>query len=182
MRSLSARERQLVAVLLLLVAIAAAYFAVVYPIIDGFRSRAEAREQLQHTFLRNTQRIATLDQLQRTALKQQVDLRTMLIVGPDSDEAGETLREQIEATAQAAHVNVKATEAVLSGDEGWVRVALEAQMSHAQLANLLAQLNQQRPAIVIETVVANAADALNDPKSDLLDVRLEVSAPFLRTQ
>jgi general secretion pathway protein M len=182
MRTLSARESRLIAVLLLLVAVTLVYFVVIGPVVDGFQSRALLREQLHRQFRGNEQRIATLDALQREALRQQDAMRTMFLIGNDAEEAGETLRAQIEAAAQASGADIKATEALLSSQDGWARAALEARMTHAQFAALLAQLNQQQPPVVVENVIANAADALNDPKSDLLNVRLEISAPFLRAQ
>ncbi|MFM9937539.1 MAG: type II secretion system protein GspM [Novosphingobium sp.] len=182
MRSLSRRESRLVAVLLLLLAVTLIYFGLVAPVVDGFQNRALLREQLHRQFRSNEQRIATLDALQREALRQQDALRTMFLIGADADEAGEALRAEIEAAAQTNGADIKATEALLSSEEGWTRAALEARMTHSQFAALLAQLNQLHPPVVVDTVIANAADALNDPKSDTLNVRLEISAPFLRAQ
>jgi Tfp pilus assembly protein PilO len=182
MRTLSERESRLLAVLLLVAAISLVMLVLVNPVIDGFRERAALRERLGQEFRVNEQRIASLNSLEHEALQQQDAMRARFITGPDADEAGETLREKIEATAIASGANVKATEAIPSTDDAWVRVALEAQLSHAQFATLLARLNQQEPAVVVETVVVSASEALNDPKSDLLNVRLEASAPFIRAR
>jgi general secretion pathway protein M len=182
MRTLSGRESRLIAVLLLLVTVALAYVVVIGPLVEGFESRNQRREQLHRQFRANEQRIATLSALQREALRQQDTMRSMFLVGADAEEAGETLRAQLEAAAQANGADIKATEALLSSDDGWVRAALEARMTHSQFAALLAQINRMTPPVVAETVIANAADALNDPKSDYLNVRLEISAPFLRAQ
>jgi general secretion pathway protein M len=182
MRPLSQRERRLFAILILIAVISLALLVVVGPIIGGFNSRAQQRAQLAQQFLINEQRIASLGALQREALRQEDTMRTTFLTAPDADEAGETLREQVEATAQGTGATIKATEATASADDGWVRVTLEAKTTHAQFATLLARLNQQQPAVVVETFVANAADALNDPKSDSIDVRLEISAPFIRAR
>ena len=46
-------------------------------------------------------------------------------------------------------------------------------------AGLLARLNALKPALAVDAVTVIADDALTNPKSDLLDVRLEASAPFV---
>jgi hypothetical protein len=56
---------------------------------------------------------------------------------------------------------------------------MDMRMSHAQLAALLARLNAMKPALAVETVTVIADDALTNYKSDLLDVRLEATAPFV---
>lgn len=182
MRPLAPRERKLVAVLLLLLAVTVVYFGLIGPVVDGFQSRAERREALHRQFRMNEQRIASLDALQHAALRQQDALMGMFIVAADADEAGETLRAQLEDVGQSAGGDIKSTEALVSSEEGWTRAAIDARMTHAQFAQFLARLNQQQPPVVVDTVIANAADALNDPKSDLLNVRLEISAPFLRAR
>ncbi|KPF78914.1 GspMb/PilO family protein, partial [Novosphingobium sp. AAP93] len=74
--------------------------------------------------------------------------------------------------------DVKTSEA-LPADEGWARAALEVRLSHTQLAGLLARLNRMKPALAVDGLTVVAEDALTNPKSDLLDVRLEATAPFV---
>lgn len=182
MRPLTARESRLVAVLILLALVALVLAVIVGPIVGGFQQRAQERTLLAQRFQTNERRIAALDALQHEAERQQDALRGVFIAAPDADEAGETLREQVEATAQAAGVRVRATEAMQAGEDGWVRAALEAQMTHGQLADLLARLNRQAPPVVIAALTINAADAANNPKADVIDVRLEATAPFVRAR
>jgi hypothetical protein len=88
------------------------------------------------------------------------------------------LRAAVEAIVAAAGADVKASEA-LPGEEGWAHAAVEARMGHAQLATVLARLDAARPALAVDGVTVIADDALSNFKSDLVDVRIEASAPFL---
>ena len=182
MRPLSQRESRLIAVLILVVLAAFALLAIIAPIVDGFRVRAARRDELASQFLANERRIATLGNLQTRAEAEEGQMRGLFIGAPDPDEAGETLREQIEAAAQDAGATIKATEAIPGTEEGWSRASLEVQVTHAQLAALLSKLNQTKPALVVETMSVSAEDAMINLKSDTLNVRLEASAPFLRTR
>lgn len=178
MRPLSARERKLVAVLLLVLAVALVLLVVIGPIVSGFADRAARREALAQTFHANELRIASLGGLQAEAERQSGEMRQRFIAAPDAAEASELLRERIEALTQELGGDIKASDAV-PAETGWARAAIDARMSHTQLATLLARLNQIKPALAVETVTVIADDAMTNPKSDLLDVRLEATAPFV---
>ncbi|MEO0031001.1 MAG: hypothetical protein RIS94_759 [Pseudomonadota bacterium] len=178
MRPLSPRERKLVAVLILVGAIALVLLAVIGPIVDGFAARDRQRMLLGQTFHANERRIGAIDALQAEAERQQSAMQALLMTAPNADEAGEALRERIEAVAEAEGAQVKASEA-LPADGTWARAAIDARMSHAQLATILARLNALRPALATDAMTVIADDALTNYKSDLIDVRLEASAPFL---
>jgi len=182
MRKLSARESRLVAVLILVAVIALVALMVIGPIVDGFRDRAQKREQLAQQFLVNERRISSIDVLQREAVRQDDALHAMFLSAPDADEAGEGLREQIETAAQTAKVNIKATEAMQGAEDNWVRAALEVQVTDAQLMDLLARINAIKPGVVVDTVAVTAADALTNLEANTLDVRIEASAPFLHAR
>ncbi len=182
MRKISTRESRLIAVLILVAAIALIALVVIGPIVNGFRDRALKRAELGQQFLVNERRIASLDTLQKVAMRQEDELRTQFLTAPDADEAGEALREQIETAAQSTGVNIKATEAMQGAEDDWVRAALEVQVTDAQLIALLARINAIKPGVVVDTVAVTAADALTNLESDTLDVRIEASAPFLRAR
>lgn len=178
MRPLSLRERRLIAVLILIVVVASVLALVVGPIVDGFAARADQRLMLAQTFAANERRIAAVGTLQHEAERQQGQMRARFMAAPSADEANEALRERIETMVTSLGADVKASEA-MPGEEGWARAAIEARMGHAQLAAVLARLNEARPALSVESVTVIADDALSNFKSDLVDVRIEASAPFL---
>lgn len=178
MRPLSPRERKLIAVLILIAAIALVLTVLIGPLISGFAGRAARREALVQTFHANDQRIASLNALQAEAERQVVQMQSLFMAAPDAESAGEALRERLEAAAQDQGADIKSSESV-PAEAGWARAAVDARMSHAQFAALLARLNTLNPALAVETVTVIADNALTNYKSDLLDVRLEASAPFV---
>ena len=178
MRSLSPRERKLVAVLILVLAVSLVLAVVIGPLVAGFTERSARRDALVQTFHANEKRIGSLSALQAEAERQVGEMRALFMAATDADEAGEALRDRIEAAALAAGGDVKTSEA-LPADEGWARAALEVRLSHTQLAGLLARLNRMKPALAVDGLTVVAEDALTNPKSDLLDVRLEATAPFV---
>jgi general secretion pathway protein M len=178
MRPLSPRERKLVAVLILVLVATLALLIVIGPLLAGFSERAARREALVQTFHAGEQRIASVGALQAEAERQTAAMRQRFIAAPDAAEASEQLRERIEAAAQELGGDIKASEAV-PAETGWARAAIDVRMRHAQLAALLARLNQMKPAIAVETMTVIADDAMTNARSDLLDVRLEATAPFV---
>ncbi|WP_421848479.1 type II secretion system protein GspM [Novosphingobium sp.] len=178
MRPLSSRERKLIAVLVLVLAASLVLTLMIGPIVSGFTERAARRDALVQTFHANELRIGAVGALQAEAERQVGEMRTLFIAAPDAEDAGETLRERVEAAAQEAGGDVKASEAMPT-EEGWARAAIDTRMSHDQLAALLARLNALKPALAVESVTVIADDALTNTKSDLLDVRIEATAPFV---
>lgn len=182
MRQLSPRESRLVALLILVAAFALLILVVINPIIGSFRDRAAQRDQLALTFQTNEQRIANLNTLQHAAEEQADALRGRFIVAPNTDEAGEALREKLEGAGTSVGATIKATEAGVSSEEGWTRASLEARLTDTQLAQLLERLNLIEPVLVIEAVNIVAEEQLINRKSDQIDVRIEASAPFVRAK
>lgn len=178
MRPLTSRERKLIAVLILVLAVSLVLTIVIGPGVSGFTERAARRAALVQTFHANERRIGSLNALQAEAERQPGQMRALLLAAPDADEAGEALRERIEIAAQDAGGDIKASEAV-PAEQGWARAAIDARMSHAQLATLLARLNALKPALAVDSLTVIADDALTNTRSDLLDVRLEATAPFV---
>ncbi|MEI6643478.1 MAG: type II secretion system protein GspM [Novosphingobium sp.] len=178
MRPLSARERKLIAVLILVLAVSLVLAILIGPIVGGFSDRTARAEALIQTFHAGEQRIASLGALQAEAERQSDQMKGLFMAAPDAGEASEALRERVETAFQEAGADIKASEAV-PAEDGWARTAIDARMSHVQLAGLLARLNALKPALAVETVTVIADDALTNYKSDLLDVRLEASAPFV---
>ncbi len=178
MRPLSPRERKLVAVLILVLAVALVLTLVIGPLVSGFSARAARRDALVQTFHANEQRISALNALQAEAERQIGEMRVLFMAAPDAEDAGETLRERIETAALEAGADVRASEA-LPAEQGWARAALDVRLNHQQLASLLARLNTMKPALAVDGLTVIAEDALTNPKSDLLDVRLEATAPFV---
>ena len=179
MRPLSQRERRLVAVMILVALVAAVLALLVTPVVDGFAARREKRAMLAQLFNANERRIAAVGVLQKEAERQQSEMRQRFMVAADAEEANEQLRARIEAAVTSVGGDVKASEGI-PGEEDGARAAIEARMPHAQLPRLLELVNQMRPAVAVDAMTIIADEALGNAKSDIIDVRLEASAPFLK--
>jgi Tfp pilus assembly protein PilO len=178
MTDLSPFRQRMLALLLLAAAVLLFTFGVALPIMAGYSARAAERERLAATFQLNERRIASLPALANAAAREADQLRAQVIAAPNADEAGELLREQLETAAMAVGADIKSTDSA-GADNGEVRAMLQAQMSHAQIEALLNRLNTIRPYVVIESISLVAEDALVHFNSDQIDVRIEVSAPFV---
>ncbi len=178
MRPLSPRERKLVAVLILLLAVSLVLTLVISPLVSGFTERAARRDALVQSLHAGEQRIRSLAALEAEAERQTGEMRALFMAAPDAEEAGELLRERIETAAQDTGGDIKTSEAMPT-EQGWARAAIDVRLSHKQLAALLARLNALKPALAVDTLLVIADDALTNSRSDLLDVRLEATAPFV---
>ena len=123
MRPLSARERKLIAVLILVLAVALVLTIVIGPVASGFSDRAARREALVQTFHANELRIGSLGTLQAEAERQTGAMRGLFMAAPDAGEASEALRERVETAVQELGGDIKASEAV-PAEEGWARAAM----------------------------------------------------------
>ena len=95
MRALTARERRLVALGLLLLAIGLVYLAVIGPIVGGFVDRDAQRKQLELTLLRNQRLMAALPVWRATAEAQRKTAPRFAIDAPSEQLAVEALKERL---------------------------------------------------------------------------------------
>lgn len=176
-RSLSARERRLLAVLLLVAVLALLARGLVLPLLDGFSERAATRAALAERYARNARLIASAPRLARLAERQNRELAAFLIVAPTPALAGERLQERLQAIVEAAGGEFRLAE-TLGSEPDRVGVRVEARLTQAQLTQALLALQNDRPFLGITAVGINAADALTATTPGPMDVRIDVSIPY----
>ena len=120
-RTLSARERKLIAVALLLAVVALIWAIVIGPVISGFASRAEQRTQLRAEYQRNSRLINAIPALRRRAEKQQSVRDQLVIAAPNATLARDRLRERLRREFTVAGGQVTAVQD-LPGQPGAVSV------------------------------------------------------------
>lgn len=181
MNSISARERRLIAILILIGLTAFAWLGVISPVVSGFTARAEQREDLQQQFARNERQIAAITRLRKAVEAQRrgdVDFRT---TGATAEDATEALKERVTDVVVGQGGELRAVQDV--GDEpGWARIWVEAKMSLPQMTTTLTKLQNQTPFLAVNGVTIAADRALQSGDLDILDVRIEVSSPIAITQ
>jgi general secretion pathway protein M len=180
MKPLSARERKLVAIGLLVAAFALFWLALVRPIYGSFVENAERRTELRQQYAQNERLIGQVSGL-RFAAEEQGKLQTLYTLdAPNAEQAGELLKARLEASLEKAGGELRATESV-DASNGWVRASATALVSNDQLTAWLGMLNNEQPYLAMETLTIVADRALNSGRLDLMDVKIEVSVVMGKT-
>lgn len=180
MKPLTARERKLAAIGLLVAAFALVWLGLVQPIYGSFAANAERRVELRLQYAQNERLIARIAGLRQAAEKQR-SLRTLYVLdSPNAEQAGERLRERLEASLEKAGGELRATESV-DAPTGWVRASATALVSNEQLTTWLGLLNNEQPYLAMESLTIVADRALNSGRLDLMDVKIEVSVVLGQT-
>lgn len=177
MKPLTVRERRLVAIGILVAVLALAWLGVVQPIVAGFGARAERREALIAQYGQNERLIGRIGRLRRAAEESRALRRDYAIDAPSAEQAGERLKERLEASLAKAGGELRATESA-EAPAGWVRAGASAVVTNDQLVKWLAALANEPPYLAMESLTISADRALNSNHLDLMDVQVEAAIPF----
>ena len=180
MKPLTARERKLVAVGLLVVAFALFWLALVQPLYGIFAGNAERRIELQQNFRQNERLIARISTLRRAAEEQQKTQWQYAIKAQNAEQASEVLKARLESSLAKVGGELRSTEHV-EASAGWAQASATALVSNEQLTNWIYLLNKQQPYLVVESLNIVADRALNSGRLDLMDVKIEVSIAINQT-
>jgi hypothetical protein len=177
-RSLSPRQSQAAAVLILLALLAFLAFVIVGPLIAGFQERAAQRDQLALQYSANARNIAAIPRLRRMAEAHEHLLGDFLLDAPDAASAGEALRQRLQTAIVALGGEFRGGEDIASTDNGRAAVRITARLSEGQLKQLLASAQNSKPYLSITTLVIGADEALVTGQASALDVQIEASIPY----
>ncbi|TGX48708.1 hypothetical protein E5A73_20600 [Sphingomonas gei] len=177
MRPTSARERRLIALLILTALVAALYFLVVAPIVAGFESRADRLDRLALTYTRNLRTIAAIPRLRRHAESQRAAAASFAAAVPNAEAGREWLRDRLQRAVEGAGGEFREGDDV-EASPGWVRASAEARMTLTQLIAALAHLQNQPPWLIVETVSVTGGNAIAPGQSPVLEVEIEATIPL----
>lgn len=177
MTNLSARERRLVALLILIGLIALVFLAVIEPFRESFRERDRERARLVQELDHGQRLIAAIPALRRRAEMQKAELRQFVLSAPDRERASVLLENRTQSAVEALGgelraINDRPTPA------GTVGVRLSAKLTLDQLTRLLAQMQNEKPYLTVNALSVAADEALINGKLNPLDVNVEFSVPF----
>jgi len=176
MNSLSARERKLVAIGILVALVALAWGLIVSPILAGFEARTAQRERLASAFARNERLIASIPRLRRAIEARATTAANFRTEGANVAAATEALKERLSGQVSSNGGELRAMQEI--GDRpGWVRAWVEARMTLPQLIATLQTVQNQPPYLAVNSLTISADRALQSGKLDLMDIRLEASSP-----
>ncbi len=178
MRSLSARERKIVAVGLLVLLVLVVWALVVAPLIDGAMQRSQQRALLMATYERNARLINAIPAQRRKAEQMKPLVQRFAIGGNSAEAARKRLQEQLRAAFTKAGGQITTSQDSPSPD-GAVRGWVEGRMTLPALEALLAGISDTPPYLTIESLRVSADSVLETGRLDKLDVRIEASIPYL---
>jgi general secretion pathway protein M len=179
MNGLTARERRLVAVAILLALLAAAWIAVVSPLLASFAARETERQGLLADYQRDQRLIAAIPGLRAQAEAQKRTAAAFALVAPSQLQAQEALRDRITAAVTAAGAGAPTVQDVQADlPLGWIGARAEAQLTRSQLNESLRVLENEEPYVVVDYISIDAEQAFRTGRAGLLDVRFELSVPF----
>jgi hypothetical protein len=176
--SLSDRERRLLAIAILLGLLLLVVRGLVLPVVAGFSERAEARALLEMEFARNARLVQSSGRLARAAARQTFELRAFMLTAPSTAAGEELLQERLQTDIEAAGGEFRLAELVPGGPDQ-LRARVDARLTLAQLSVLLAALQNRPPYMAVEGLTIAADAALISSTPGPLDVRFDVSVPFL---
>ena len=179
MRPLSARERRLAAVGLLVLAIALVWLVVVSPLVGGFMERAAERRELRETYRRNERLIASLPALRAEAEAQRRNAPRFAVAAPTEDLAAEALKERLQHLSAQEGFTVAAMEDLQAdAAPGAVKLRADVTLTLTQLIDTLRRLQSEDAYVVIDYLSISADRSLAAGRLAPLDVRLELSTAW----
>jgi type II secretory pathway component PulM len=183
MRPLQPRERQIIAVGILILIMAVLWFGLVDPLIGGFISRAEDRNDLLAAYQRNERVLAGIPAWRAKADEQKTTQAQYAIIAPTKVLAAESLKQRLNRMVAGAGGSVQAiSELPAQAPDGWVRVRVDLQLTMSQLYKSLNRLENEAPYVVVGYVSVVADRAVQTGHLATMDVRIEVSAPVRTSQ
>jgi general secretion pathway protein M len=179
MRPLTARERRLVAIGLLIAAAGLLWLGVIQPLVGGFFDRAAQRRQLEATFQRNERLIAALPAWRAAAEAQRRDAGRFAIAAPAEGLAVEALKERLQKLAADEGFALKGVEDLQAdAAPGTVRMRADFTLTLTQLCETLRRLENEGAYVAIDYLSISANAAASSGRTGPLDVRLELSAAW----
>jgi type II secretory pathway component PulM len=183
MRPLEPRERQVVAIGILVLAIVIVWFGLLQPVFGGFIGRAEERSELTETYKRNARVLAGISTWREQAEEQSSTQSQFAIVAPTKALAVENLKQRLSRMANLVGGSVQTvSELPAEGGDDWVRVRVDMQLTMSQLYKSLNRLENEAPYVVVGYVSVVADRAVQTGHLATMDVRFEVSAPVRVSQ
>lgn len=177
MRALQPRERRLIALGLLVLALALVWVAAVRPVLQGFDEREASREDLANQYARNQRIIGGIRATRTIARAQRASLSEFALQAPVSAVAIDLLRERVAKAARAQGVKLGAVHET-QGPPGTVAVRADLTVAPGKLAPLILEVQSTRPLVVVEQLIVNADQAATSGYATPLTVRLDVSARY----
>ena len=179
MRPLTARERRLVALGLLVLAVGLLWLLVIGPLVGGFFDRAQERRDLWATQRRNERLIASLPALRASAEAQRRLTPRFAIAAPSEAAASEAFKDHIRRVATDEGFTIKGIEDLpADGPAGAVKLRTDLTLTLNQLYETVRRLQSEDAYVVVDYLSITADRSLAAGRLAPLDVRLELTSAW----
>ena len=176
MKPLTKRERSLVAVGLLVLALGLVWLLVIGPLVGGFFDRAEQRRELRATYARNTRLVASIPVLRAEAEAQAATASRFATTAPSQALAVEALKERLQRLSTDQGFILKTVDDLQSDTpRGSIKLRADLTLTLSQLCETLRRLQSEDAYVVIDSLSISADRSFAAGRLEPLDVRIEVS-------
>jgi general secretion pathway protein M len=179
MRALTPRERRILAVGILVLMLALAWFGVIQPLVGGFLGRAAERRELQATLQRDDRLMASLPAWRAAAARQAAAADRFSIAAPSEQLAIEAVRERLRKLAADEGYDAPSIEDLQpDAAPGSIKVRADIELNMTQLYDSLRQLQSEGAYVVVDYLSVSADRALAAGRLQPMAVRLELTAAW----
>lgn len=179
MRTLTPRERRLVALGLLVLALGLGWLGIVQPLIAGFFDRAAERQQLRMALQRDDRIAAALPLWRQAADAQRRSEARFAIFAPSEALAVENLKGRLEhVAADEGYALGPVEDLQADAPVGATRIRADMTLGLTQLTHTLRRLENEGAYVVVDYLSITADEALIVGRLSPLRVRLELTAAY----
>jgi general secretion pathway protein M len=179
MNPLTPRERRILALGLLVMALALVWLAVIQPLAGGFIDRARQRQDLAGAYHRNARLIASLPALRAQAEAQRALAPRFAILAPSAPAATQAFMDRLRHLAADEGIAVKGMEDLQAdAPAGAVKLRADLTLTLTQLYELIRRLQSEDAYVAIDYLSVSADRSFAAGRLNPLDVRLELSAAW----
>jgi len=179
MKPMTLRERRLVAIGLLVLAVGAAYLVILGPLVGGFIDRAAQKRDLRESYKRDERLVASLPALRAAAEAQRATASRFAVVAPSEALAVEALKERLQRISTDEGFAVRAvTDMQADAPQGAIKVRADLTLTLTQLYETLHRLQNEDAYVVVDYISISADRSLATGRLAPIDVRLELQTPW----
>jgi hypothetical protein len=182
-RPLTARERRLVALGLLVLAIGLFWLVVIGPLVGGFFERAQERRDLWAAHQRNERLIGSMPALRATAEAQRRFAARFATAAPSEAAASEAFKDRLRRLSTDEGFTIRGIEDLpADSPAGVVKLRADLTLTLNQLYETVRRLQSEDAYVVVDYLSVTADRSLATGRLAPLDVRLELTGAWRPTR
>jgi general secretion pathway protein M len=178
-KPLTPRERRLLALGLLVLAVAAVYLLILGPLVSGVFDRAQQKSGLRQAYADDQRLIGSLPALRAAAEAQRATQRRFAIAAPNEVLAAEALKARLQRIAADEGFTVRAIDDLQAdAPQGAVKLRADLTLTLTQFYETVRRLQNEDPYVIVDYTAVSADRSYGANRLEPLDVRLELEAQW----